>query len=117
MTLAKKSIDFLPFPFSLSFSMRLLSHSLSLCFIYALKQTQKTNITNRQFKEQFSIEKCRGELVFLESNLENTESDVVFCHNDLLCANILYQPPTETGHVRGKVAFIDYEYGSYNWRA
>ena len=44
---------------------------------------------------------------------ENTESlafDAVFCHNDLLAANIVYDEHTN------KINFIDYEYGGYNFR-
>lgn len=64
--------------------------------------------------------KCIQELEFLEQQLSGSTSDVVFCHNDLLCANILYQAPShEDAEVKqkAKVRFIDYEYGNYNWRA
>ncbi|TEA30988.1 hypothetical protein DBR06_SOUSAS9610029 [Sousa chinensis] len=39
------------------------------------------------------------------------DSPVVFCHNDLLCKNIIYD--STKGHVR----FIDYEYAGYNYQA
>jgi ethanolamine kinase len=50
-------------------------------------------------------------LLFIE-NLACIEptSPVVFCHNDLLAANIIYNATTD------KVAFIDFEYGDYNYR-
>lgn len=71
----------------------------------------------RRFKEQFSMERCVEELEFLEEQLSGSTSDIVFCHNDLLCANILYQAPDQDGRTGAKVRFIDYEYGNYNWRA
>lgn len=57
-------------------------------------------------------------MAFLESVIKNLESTVksfdcpvVFSHNDLLCANIIYNPESKD------VAFIDYEYGSFNYRS
>jgi len=66
------------------------------------------------------MSRCVEELEFLEEQLSGSLSDIVFCHNDLLCANILYQLPSgEEGKKKtgAQVHFIDYEYGNYNWRA
>ena len=46
----------------------------------------------------------------MEQELIKVNSPVVFCHNDLLSANIIYNETAE------KVSFIDYEYGCYNYR-
>ncbi|ELR18109.1 phosphotransferase enzyme domain containing protein [Acanthamoeba castellanii str. Neff] len=72
---------------------------------------------NRRLQEQFSMKRCVEELEFLEEQLSGTTSDVVFCHNDLLSANILYQAASAPDAKPAKVRFIDYEYGNYNWRA
>ena len=41
------------------------------------------------------------------------KAKICFCHNDLLCKNILYHTTGE----EIKVRFIDYEYGHYNYAA
>ena len=51
----------------------------------------------------------RKELSFLNSELSDLKSPVVFCHNDLLLGNVVHTP--------GQVMFIDYEYASYNYQA
>ncbi|KAJ1074687.1 hypothetical protein K5549_014959 [Capra hircus] len=51
------------------------------------------------------------ELAWLKEHLPQLDSPVVFCHNDLLCKNIIYD--SSKGHVR----FIDYEYAGYNYQA
>ncbi|KAK2501678.1 hypothetical protein MC885_010244 [Smutsia gigantea] len=48
---------------------------------------------------------------FTLEHLSQLDSPVVFCHNDLLCKNIIYD--SAKGHVR----FIDYEYAGYNYQA
>uniref|UniRef100_A0A8D8S546 ethanolamine kinase n=1 Tax=Cacopsylla melanoneura TaxID=428564 RepID=A0A8D8S546_9HEMI len=48
---------------------------------------------------------------YLESCLGKTKSPVVFCHNDLLLGNIIYDEQDE------KVTFIDYEYAGVNYQA
>lgn len=51
------------------------------------------------------------EFTLLESKLTSClDSPVVFCHNDLLSANIIYQQSPDD------VSFIDYEYGAMNYR-
>ncbi|XP_070507855.1 ethanolamine kinase 1-like [Chironomus tepperi] len=41
----------------------------------------------------------------------STNSQIVFCHNDLLLSNILYTSDTS------KISFIDFEYAEPNWQA
>lgn len=54
-------------------------------------------------------EMLRRELAQLTTALSCLDSPVVFCHNDLLLANVIYRP--------GVVNFIDYEYAAYNYQA
>lgn len=51
----------------------------------------------------------KEELEELKKTLENVSNPVVFCHNDLLLANII--------HRNNSVTFIDYEYAGYNYQA
>ena len=51
------------------------------------------------------------ELAALEIRIKALNCPVVFCHNDLLSANIIYSPEIN------EVSFIDYEYGSFNYRS
>jgi len=64
--------------------------------------------------EQLSKQALLDELQRLQDHIESLDCDVVFCHNDLLSGNILYQPASSDAEAR--VWFIDYEYGSYNYR-
>ncbi|XP_059482907.1 ethanolamine kinase [Neocloeon triangulifer] len=47
----------------------------------------------------------------LEENLKQLKSPVVFCHNDLLLGNMIYNDGKKA------VTFIDYEYAAYNHQA
>jgi ethanolamine kinase len=47
----------------------------------------------------------------LKNSLSQLDSPVVFCHNDLLLTNILYNQN------ENKVTFIDFEYAAYNIQA
>ncbi|KAG8518071.1 Ethanolamine kinase 2 [Galemys pyrenaicus] len=58
-----------------------------------------------------TVEVLEQELAWLKEHLSQLDSPVVFCHNDLLCKNIIYD--SAKGHVR----FIDYEYAGYNYQA
>ncbi|XP_011501489.1 PREDICTED: ethanolamine kinase 1 [Ceratosolen solmsi marchali] len=51
------------------------------------------------------------EYKILKDNLSQLASPVVFCHNDLLLTNILYNQK------ENKVTFIDFEYAAYNIQA
>ncbi|XP_052592931.1 ethanolamine kinase 2 isoform X2 [Peromyscus californicus insignis] len=57
------------------------------------------------------VEVLGQELAWLKEHLSQLESPVVFCHNDLLCKNIIYDS------IKGHVRFIDYEYAGYNYQA
>nr|CAD7202208.1 unnamed protein product [Timema douglasi] len=58
---------------------------------------------------------CRDRLdqeyLLLQSHLSAEGSPVVFSHNDLLLANVIYNADRNT------VTFIDYEYANYNYQA
>uniref|UniRef100_A0A8C6VCR1 ethanolamine kinase n=1 Tax=Naja naja TaxID=35670 RepID=A0A8C6VCR1_NAJNA len=58
-----------------------------------------------------SLEVLEEEIHWMKEHLSQLQSPIVFCHNDLLSKNIIYNK-TE-GHVR----FIDYEYTGYNYQA
>lgn len=64
-----------------------------------------------RFKNTFpeGIQSLYLEVKNLENDLGNLQSKVVFCHNDLLLANII--------HTDGQVTFIDYEYAACNYQA
>eukprot|EP01102_Stenamoeba_stenopodia_P000512 TRINITY_DN104_c0_g1_i2.p1 TRINITY_DN104_c0_g1~~TRINITY_DN104_c0_g1_i2.p1 ORF type:complete len:463 (-),score=86.93 TRINITY_DN104_c0_g1_i2:196-1584(-) len=69
-------------------------------------------IMNDQFHRQFSMKWCRNELAMLEREILKHRPDIVFCHNDLLCGNIVYNERSD----QKSIHFIDFEYGSYNYR-
>jgi ethanolamine kinase len=66
---------------------------------------------NAQFQAGIDIKFIAEQLGSLEEKLGSLGSPVVFCHNDLLSANIIYQALPEPD-----VAFIDFEYGANNYR-
>lgn len=51
----------------------------------------------------------KAEIDWLEGLIVPLESPVVFCHNDLLCGNIILLPEG------AECCFIDFEYGSWNY--
>ncbi|XP_044261990.1 ethanolamine kinase 2 [Tribolium madens] len=51
------------------------------------------------------------ELIFLQSILSEEKCPIVFCHNDLLLGNVIYNSD------KNQVTFIDYEYANYNYQA
>ncbi|KAG0292317.1 Ethanolamine kinase 1 [Dissophora globulifera] len=63
------------------------------------------------FAKNFDMRKLYEELSTLEEHLVALDSPVVFCHNDLLYGNLIYN------EAKDDVFFIDYEYGSYSYRA
>ncbi|KAF9107293.1 hypothetical protein BGX27_008800 [Mortierella sp. AM989] len=63
------------------------------------------------FAKNFDMTKLHQELVLLEDHLVKLDSPVVFCHNDLLYGNLIYS------EAKDDAFFIDYEYGSYSFRA
>ncbi|XP_075191756.1 ethanolamine kinase 2 [Anomaloglossus baeobatrachus] len=58
-----------------------------------------------------SLKVMEEELFWLQKYLPSLESPIVFCHNDLLCKNVIYNEG------EGLVRFIDYEYAGYNYQA
>jgi len=54
----------------------------------------------------------KTEILFLENQLTEQNSPIVFCHNDLLLKNIVYFEKPSRG-----VAFIDFEYADFNYQA
>ena len=56
------------------------------------------------------MQKLNSELQWLQTKLEALDSPVVFCHNDLLSGNLVYDK------VKNRVVFIDYEYGCSSYR-
>ncbi|ETE73958.1 Ethanolamine kinase 2, partial [Ophiophagus hannah] len=58
-----------------------------------------------------SLEVLEEEIHWMKEHLSQLQSPIVFCHNDLLSKNIIYNKAE--GHVR----FIDYEYTGYNYQA
>ena len=73
----------------------------------------------QKFVENINILGCdiiSREIELMQSRLEHSpHSRVVFCHNDLLAANIIYHEATSDPDIEAHVSFIDYEYGSYSY--
>ncbi|XP_063823448.1 ethanolamine kinase [Ostrinia nubilalis] len=66
---------------------------------------------HKRFVNSFgSITRLRIEFERLKSHLIRTESPIVFAHNDLLLGNVIYN------QAEGTIAFIDYEYATYNYQ-
>eukprot|EP00128_Syssomonas_multiformis_P018404 Colp12_sorted_trinity150504_noHs@6209 len=63
-----------------------------------------------RYRANLSMAVIQEELAKLRDVLLGLNSPVVFCHNDLLCKNILIHHETDN------VNFIDYEYGNYSYR-
>lgn len=57
---------------------------------------------NRHFKDEFAA---------LYKHLAALNSPIVFCHNDLLLGNVIYEQSTD------RITFIDYEYAGQNFQA
>uniref|UniRef100_A0A914WUG4 ethanolamine kinase n=1 Tax=Plectus sambesii TaxID=2011161 RepID=A0A914WUG4_9BILA len=66
----------------------------------------------KKFIEQFPThDELVAEQAVLKETIAAVKPAVVFCHNDLLLYNILYDKESE------KVNFIDYEYADFNYQA
>ncbi|CAG8682149.1 13198_t:CDS:2 [Ambispora leptoticha] len=66
---------------------------------------------NKMFHQHFNLKQSKKrKAAYLECEVAKINSPIVFCHNDLLYTNIIYQEPEK------KVSFIDYEHGSFNYR-
>ncbi|TMS37187.1 hypothetical protein L596_004166 [Steinernema carpocapsae] len=64
----------------------------------------------RRFQEYFGVKDLRKEYHDLLKIIEGQKNEVVFCHNDLLVYNILYDKQTND------LNFIDYEYAGPNYQ-
>lgn len=64
-----------------------------------------------KFESNLSINNLQRKLERLEAAVQKLNCPIVFCHNDLLSGNIIICPE------QGDVAFIDYEYGAFNYRS
>lgn len=58
----------------------------------------------------YTIDFLKKEAKVLQKRLLQFKSPIVFCHNDIQVANIIYNSNTDS------VSFIDYEYGSVSFR-
>ncbi|XP_070536927.1 ethanolamine kinase 1-like [Ptychodera flava] len=66
---------------------------------------------NERFKKHIpDYEQLGKEIEELMSVLVPLNSPIVFCHNDLLLGNVIYDEQTNS------VSFIDYEYACYNYQ-
>ncbi|KAG9287052.1 hypothetical protein G9A89_023016 [Geosiphon pyriformis] len=63
-----------------------------------------------RFAKHYKLSDLKQEAMNLQTALEKVRSPIVFCHNDLLHLNIIFNKSDE------KISFIDYEYGYYNYR-
>ncbi|XP_065205682.1 ethanolamine kinase 2 [Planococcus citri] len=81
------------------------------CFIDLIPDQYSSTDKQLRFSKNFPGGKSflKEELEELKRTLENVSNPVVFCHNDLLLANII--------HRNNSVTFIDYEYAGYNYQA
>ncbi|XP_057967204.1 probable ethanolamine kinase [Malania oleifera] len=71
----------------------------------------KFDDNEKQIKyESISFEEVHNEVVELKKLTEHLNVPVVFAHNDLLSGNLMLSDDEE------KLYFIDFEYGSYNYR-
>ncbi len=57
------------------------------------------------------IRQLKDEFAKLYKHLETLNSPIVFCHNDLLLGNVVYEKSTD------RITFIDYEYAGQNFQA
>lgn len=78
----------------------------------ALKHLENRGVdeTRMSLLRQIDLQVLEKELEFLRSALQKTPSPIVFCHNDLLFGNILYDETSGTVH------FVDFEYSGWNYR-
>ncbi|CAH1394200.1 unnamed protein product, partial [Nezara viridula] len=80
-------------------------------YLKLVPKTYSNPENQRLYAEKFpdGIEPLYSEALSFEEKLSHSSCKVVFCHNDLLLANII--------HDQGKVTFIDYEYAGCNYQA
>uniref|UniRef100_A0A7S0CID5 ethanolamine kinase n=1 Tax=Proboscia inermis TaxID=420281 RepID=A0A7S0CID5_9STRA len=82
-----------------------------------MKQAKNPELNYRSNEDEtrasslFDLQFVEDELHHLQANIVPQESKVVFCHNDILAANVMMLPET------GNVQLIDFEYGGVNFAA
>ncbi|OMJ11350.1 putative ethanolamine kinase A, partial [Smittium culicis] len=77
-----------------------------------LPESYQDQKKNEIYKNSFDISDISKQIDLLEQIIKKINPPVAFCHNDLLSGNVLLDDSKE----QYKVTFIDYEYGSYNYR-
>eukprot|EP00177_Eucheuma_denticulatum_P003528 GFKZ01006376.1.p1 GENE.GFKZ01006376.1~~GFKZ01006376.1.p1 ORF type:complete len:355 (+),score=46.51 GFKZ01006376.1:325-1389(+) len=60
--------------------------------------------------EGIFLRECEDGLQKTKEDLEKSASPIVFCHNDLLCGNIM------VGEKDNEVSLVDFEYAGFNYR-
>ncbi|CAG4964819.1 unnamed protein product [Parnassius apollo] len=81
-------------------------------FLCLIPESFTEKVKQIRFANSFgSVTRLRIEFERLKLRLINTESPIVFAHNDLLLGNVIYNES------KGTVSFIDYEYAAYNYQA
>ncbi len=77
-----------------------------------------------RFDRSLNLDHLQQELERLEAAVKSINCPIVFCHNDLLSGNIILCPGNGKCKIVYKslillddVAFIDYEYGAFNYRS
>lgn len=77
-------------------------------------EVQQLRKTKNPFEGRLStnLDKCIEDMQRLRASLTDSEkpSPIVFCHNDLLCGNILSSVDKES------ISLVDFEYSSFNFR-
>eukprot|EP01023_Acetabularia_acetabulum_P067043 TRINITY_DN9166_c0_g2_i3.p1 TRINITY_DN9166_c0_g2~~TRINITY_DN9166_c0_g2_i3.p1 ORF type:complete len:453 (+),score=23.57 TRINITY_DN9166_c0_g2_i3:138-1496(+) len=77
------------------------------------------SIEKQQQYDNLNFEYMRRELDWTLKLCEKCQSPVVYCHNDLLCGNILIKNQNKkcNDNIKdGELQFIDFEYGCYSHR-
>ncbi|KAL5502998.1 hypothetical protein EMCRGX_G009871 [Ephydatia muelleri] len=96
------------------------SHSRALPFVWAkcddwiskVPQTFEDPKKNETFQRVIgTLDTLRTQYQWLRGVLRDCRSPQVFCHNDLLCGNLIYNEDS------GAVTFIDFEYADVNYSA
>ncbi|PVZ99696.1 hypothetical protein BB558_004275 [Smittium angustum] len=75
-----------------------------------LPETYADKEKNEFYLANFDKKRIGEEIEFVEGIVNRINPPVLFCHNDLLSGNILLN------EAKGQITFIDFEYGSYNYR-
>lgn len=81
-------------------------------FLDILPETYSDSQIDERVKANFlPIRQFKDEFAELYKHLAPLNSPMVFCHNDLLLGNVIYEKATD------RITFIDYEYAGPNFQA